>query len=844
MKTVKHNKTVSLLLAMTLLSITNSNAFAVGTTTNDDFGDIAQTDENFALPDIVTSAEAEEYGFVSRDYDAEPNLNTFIFNNADGTNTMKVYAHPVKYENKDGKIKDITLNLNQNRDGSFTTADNNIITTLPNELSQGISLTYEDIHLRMIPETGKDNITAKYDERTRQVTYQADEQTSYVYGLTYAGFKEDIVVTEYTGQTDYCFTLYTDGLALTNKEGTFFLTDKEGETAANLSDIIVYTADDRNNTFGSMTYRTVKENEQYDLTIHLDEEFLRSEETSYPICIDPSIVVNHSSGGINTTSIFSDYTLPSMPTTLSVGKCSSARVARSLMQFPELDLNNIHSSLNVNSAKVDLYNENYQSDAMVVYCYQFGGLWVPLTAWWILEQDTDKNIYTRLSAQNIKYSNGVNLSTPHRYSFDVTLAVKRWVDEADTAEVSGENVFTPVKGLIFKSNATVEGSDITKYKTFASSYSASNWPSLTIVFTYGVRRNTFYSKYSPQIMNQTVFSDYRYKYIKRMNCYGYAFCNILAVETTLDSGAYYLQQPGEFADIDDMVNVKSKLQVTSANNKETVMQYIINNMNLDAYRLGYAISEYTPSSSNGYKVEQFGTDSRLIAVVASPTNYHFYMQHSDGTWSHKPGYLIVRNVSLSSSGDYGIGSDSCILTNDNIYYQAAKGDYTGGLLKFFIITKNAFWDYPHTDSCLGNPVQSHSTSNDWPNCGHTNLLARINYYREHAGDFCENAAVLSNSLTVGRFDYSRDHDVFFFTPSQSGNYTFTISTIASSSLYFNHDSSPECTIYNNNGVTITSNTGDTTVSVTANLQAGSQYYIDIADDDDACRTYTLSYSFT
>ena len=59
MKTVKHNKTVSLLLAMTLLSITNSNAFAVGTTTNDDFGDIAQTDENFALPDIVTSAETD-----------------------------------------------------------------------------------------------------------------------------------------------------------------------------------------------------------------------------------------------------------------------------------------------------------------------------------------------------------------------------------------------------------------------------------------------------------------------------------------------------------------------------------------------------------------------------------------------------------------------------------------------------------------------------------------------------------------------------------------------------------------------------------------------------------------
>ncbi|MBQ7522774.1 MAG: hypothetical protein IJU14_07870, partial [Clostridia bacterium] len=361
-----------------------------------------------------------------------------------------------------------------------------------------------------------------------------------------------------------------------------------------------------------------------------------------------------------------------------------------------------------------------------------------------------------------------------------------------------------------------------------------------------IRRNLFYSKYSPYTMNKTshINSNEYYKIQKRMNCYGYALCNILAVENA--SELSYYQHPGEFAAANTINDVYSVLQITHAYDKNLVMERIVHNMQLDASRLFYTMLEYEPSYTNDFKVDQYGTNSRLIAVVASPTNYHFYMQHSDGTWSHKPGNLIVRNVSLSSSGDYGIGSDSCILTNDNIYYQAAKGDYTGGLLKFFIITKNAFWDYPHTDSCLGNSGQSHSTSNDWPNCGHTNLLARINYYREHVGDFCENAAVLSSSIIIGRFDYANDHDLFVFTPSQNGEYTFTVSMIASSTLpiFLNEDSSPECTIYNNNGVTITSNTGDTTVSVTASLQAGSQYYIDITDYSDVCRTYTLSYSFT
>jgi len=43
--------------------------------------------------------------------------------------------------------------------------------------------------------------------------------------LELEGFKEDIVVNEYTGQTEYTFKLYINGLTLVKENGPYFLTD-------------------------------------------------------------------------------------------------------------------------------------------------------------------------------------------------------------------------------------------------------------------------------------------------------------------------------------------------------------------------------------------------------------------------------------------------------------------------------------------------------------------------------------------------------------------------------------------------------------------------------------------
>ena len=57
------------------------------------------------LPGTMTMAQANERGHIARLYNEEPDLNTVIFLNEDGTKSMYQYAAPVKYE-RNGNISD------------------------------------------------------------------------------------------------------------------------------------------------------------------------------------------------------------------------------------------------------------------------------------------------------------------------------------------------------------------------------------------------------------------------------------------------------------------------------------------------------------------------------------------------------------------------------------------------------------------------------------------------------------------------------------------------------------------------------------------------------------------
>ena len=463
-----------------------------------------------AIPEfhsIITQAEALDNGYVARLNDEEPNLNTLIFACSDGSKVMRVFEYPVKYVDSSGVVRDKSLALSHKAESGYFRADTDVVSLFPKNLSDGIRLTYEnsEIELRLVPEFSETvlsaqptvpqqavnaltdtelaqiSATASTTNEGKSVAYVYDASTILEYTPTYNGFKEDIVVSEYTGQTEYTFRLYTGGLKLVEQGEGFRLVGADGETRAYLGDIIIFTADERNNTFGSMTAETIRENEEYKLTIHVDADYLRDERTVYPIRIDPTISVNYDANGAGA---IEDVTLNSLSGSdgdswsLTVGKRATYGISRILMRFPALSLSAIDNASQITSATVELRDLMCEDDALTVYAHTYtGNVWSESTANW---SNTGSTNYASasLSSRTISYANGTSASArgtslAHRYAFDITSAVKGWKN----------GTYSATRGILFKASGSVENGSSYISKTICSYNRSSEYrPSLTIVY--------------------------------------------------------------------------------------------------------------------------------------------------------------------------------------------------------------------------------------------------------------------------------------------------------------------------------------------------------------------------
>ncbi len=475
-------KLVSFLLALCMLFPTLNVISPVSAAAPDLLYDTDNiSSEQFIAPDIVGEEEVIERGYVGRLKDAEEDLYTFVFQNSDNTNTMRVYSHPVKYVAEDGSVRDIALDIEAKSGGGFVTADHEIITTFEDKLTEGISLEYNDIEIMLVPELGLGiEPTAELSNDGKVVSYEMNDITSFVYELTYAGFKEDIVVDEYTGQTEYKFTLLTNGLTLCEEYGSYYLADAEGNAEATIGDIIVFTADERNNTMGSMTYEAVRDSQEYVLTIHLDAEYLADEDTAYPIRIDPTIEINYDNNGAGA---IEDVTINSLrgsngsSGSLYVGRRDTYGLSRVLMRFPNLSLSGISAS-QITAATVELRDLMCQDDEdITVECCIYNNsapAWSEsgTTSW---SSVGSSYLGSLLDSHLISYGKG-NAGS-HRYSFNILTAAKAWANGTQS----------PAKGLVFKANSAFENQTGTAvktwYKTFAAYNRSKNRPSLSINYT-------------------------------------------------------------------------------------------------------------------------------------------------------------------------------------------------------------------------------------------------------------------------------------------------------------------------------------------------------------------------
>ena len=804
-------------------------------------------------------------------------LYTKTIDNGDGTKTLEVYGEPVRYITKDGSVKDISLT--PVRDGAgFRTGDHRLSISFPEKAEDGINLNTGEHVITATPVT--ENGTAVKTESallsdTDAIVYRTDPKTSYEYSITYSGYKENIVVSEYTGQTDFLFRLETDGLLLSSSEGDpsrgagLELKDTDGKTVARISDIIVFSSDNRNNTFGEISYETVTEGCEYILRISLPAAYLSDPETHYPIYIDPTITVAYDANNNSTWNDIEDITVnqnqaadPPTSGTLYVGKAGADYGAmRSVMRFPELELYGIIPG-NITSATVKVRDLMCYGFTLQVDCYGYGGTlptgsFTTANMTWSAVYNTmqyyeSSNVYR--STNNISYSNGSQNTPAFWYEFNILPIVQEWAQGRNSGTLAKTD-----QAIVFKATDSYEQSTSTQYVCFGSFDRNSHKPYCTIIYYEDNVYDSFYDLTSPYFINSLDHLGYNfgeqvpiYKddgLQLRSNCYGYSIRAFYTLESfpdenkyQLQSGdvyEYYKQQPGEFADktnglqlytVDnalwqtlynrtDLDNTFLYLlsQDCSSQNRMFLLKQLIQ---ADAATLGYTVTEYTGSvlpdarSLNG---------SRLIALVASEDDFHFYMQHSDNTWSHKPGSEHPSNVCLCNN------EGSVRLTNETIIDHANDSYYSGGGLMFLIITKNAVVDYPHLRGTYTADISPYGLD-----CVHTSLS-----FSEYAGNTFFSAKDIGNlpkQLGYSKIDYLNDVDWFSFSTTASTSYSF----------YFPSVSFPlEISLFDENRQKLyyASSSGNT-VQFSFLLSSSTKYFLRVNSSGQIAHENSRMYSFS
>ncbi|MBO4868814.1 MAG: DNRLRE domain-containing protein [Clostridia bacterium] len=469
--------TVSILIGITPVSaVSLPNAAETSDTES-------YSSEEFKVPDIIDEEEQAEKSYVGRVKEDEKDLYTFIFKNEDGSNTMRVFDHPVKYVDDKGETRDISLEISKDKDGSFKAADHIMKASFGNDISEGIGLEYDDVRIEMTAKADN-NVKAKagLSADGKKLTYAVDDKTSYVYSLTYCGIKEDIVVNEYTGQTEYEFTLKTNGLHPVKIDESVFLADNYEEIKASIGDIIIFTADNRNNAFGDLQFETVEENNEYKFTIVLDPDYLKDEKTAYPITIDPPITVIGASY-IDDVTIGSIGGMESLTSgSLYAGLGNVDGKLRFLMKFKSLSTNSTYLNLSANniiSANICIRDLMCYDDKQIdlsLNSYASGYLpstWTNGCMSWSSVFTYDNRLTQIGDYLTVFYANGNGSGSDGRqwYSFDATQLVKNWKNGTVENYVA-----------VFRTPTSTETGTPGNYLIFASSDRNSNNPYLTIVY--------------------------------------------------------------------------------------------------------------------------------------------------------------------------------------------------------------------------------------------------------------------------------------------------------------------------------------------------------------------------
>ena len=433
------------------------------------------------IPEQLDVVELKAQGFSARVKSEETDLSDIVLEKNDGTRALYIFDSPVKYISDDGDVVDKSNKVIK-KGNVFKSESNDIEVTLPFSLSSGIAVDDEELNLLMRPISNNNlvrvlSVGKKSGEESVKYEDVFDEYTDIEYTYTYDGVKEDIILEKYNGTNKFDFELLTNGLELCEDKGVLLLKDNNGNVRAVIDEIVVFSADNKNNTMGKYQIIEKGKNNCYVISVTVDNEYLTSEKTKYPVTIDPYIKSNTGDGGIEDMQVFKG-TDGKGDKEKSAGLSGVSRVGwsdwgacRTLLKFKQKNVLNNHGITlkgQIISASIEMRDLMCQGDEVPVYCTQFAG-----KSW----NESGQYTWNALNAENtgkggsmlpVSYANGkkksdTNPSTDtmsHWFKWNVSNIVKNWVGNSSDIE----------RGIEFYALPMLEGSSVyaSYMKTFGS----------------------------------------------------------------------------------------------------------------------------------------------------------------------------------------------------------------------------------------------------------------------------------------------------------------------------------------------------------------------------------------
>ena len=374
--------------------------------------------------DYVDKAEFESHKFVGRVLEDEE-LNSYVFQNEDGSRTAYFFSENVKYVDKDGIVQEKDISLTATRSG-YSTTKNDVTASFSGSPSEGISIGYDKYSVTLKPIFTTRGVTASQKNNSVEYVGLFDSNTTLKYTPLLSGIKEDIVLTKYTGVNEYSFTLTTNGLGVYESSAGFYLAESTKTKAIfYLGDVIAYDA----NLVpyeGTLTVETVKENQEYILTISVDEAFLTDKKTVYPVTIDPTITISDSESGANSIQdapIFSARPSSNHGTYEydRVGTPSAEfGVGRTVVRLYGL----INSSTYINTSITDIVSVKFYAKEATGSATQYINLYPLQNTGWTESGVTWNNIGVYYNTTSNDY--GASMAYAQLTEFDITGLVLAW----------------------------------------------------------------------------------------------------------------------------------------------------------------------------------------------------------------------------------------------------------------------------------------------------------------------------------------------------------------------------------------------------------------------------------